>query len=526
MNDQKIYAQQQQANNQPNIRAVRPNEDIKEFQPKRKPNNNNSANTQSPITPNFSQHQQAQAFNTSSPQYVQKHNTPQTPIDLSPTSSAAAAAAAAATFASNSARSQLLEDFRAQKMKLELTDIKGHIAEFSKDQVGSRIIQQKIENAGLDDKQLVFDEVIVAVHSLMTDVFGNYVLQKFFEHGTSDQKRLLADKLKGHILPLALQMYGCRVIQKAIESIELDQQIVLITELDGHIVQCVTDQNGNHVIQKCIEKIPTALIQFIIDSFNGHIYHLATHPYGCRVIQRILEHCDDMQVTPILDELMRCAVSLVQDQYGNYVIQHVLEHGTQGDKSAIVQKLQGQIYQLSQHKFASNVIEKCVQYGSINERAIIINEILGDQTTQGSTVMLKVLKDPYANYVIQKILDIVDNNQREMIIQRITPYIPTLRKVTYDFCKRINNFTLPEYIIQGVFTLWFLVTLRLVLFAVNAPVLYYHVTKYLDRSYKADPTKVYTVTQKMGNHMMLKLVFYMVMFFIYLFIMLFNLFSE
>lgn len=62
-------------------------------------------------------------------------------------------------------------------------DIVGSIVEFSGDQHGSRFIQQKLETANSEEKQLVFDEILPNALQLMTDVFGNYVIQKFFEHG-------------------------------------------------------------------------------------------------------------------------------------------------------------------------------------------------------------------------------------------------------------------------------------------------------------------------------------------------------
>ena len=73
---------------------------------------------------------------------------------------------------------------------------------------------------------MVFNEILSAAYSLMTDVFGNYVIQKFFEFGIPEQKQTLAQRLRGHVLPLALQMYGCRVIQKALESIPADMQVI------------------------------------------------------------------------------------------------------------------------------------------------------------------------------------------------------------------------------------------------------------------------------------------------------------
>ena len=95
----------------------------------------------------------------------------------------------------------------------------------SKDLIGCRFIQQKLERATVQEKELVFGEILPDAYSLMTDVFGNYVIQKFFEFGTPDQKQTLATNVQGRVLPLSLQMYGCRVIQKALECIPQQEQV-------------------------------------------------------------------------------------------------------------------------------------------------------------------------------------------------------------------------------------------------------------------------------------------------------------
>ncbi|XP_030054677.1 pumilio homolog 2 isoform X4 [Microcaecilia unicolor] len=332
-----------------------------------------------------------------------------------------------------SGRSRLLEDFRNNRFpNLQLRDLIGHIVEFSQDQHGSRFIQQKLERATPAERQMVFNEILQAAYQLMIDVFGNYVIQKFFEFGSMDQKLALATRIRGHVLPLALQMYGCRVIQKALESISPDQQVIseMVKELDGHVLKCVKDQNGNHVVQKCIECIQPQSLQFIIDAFKGQVFVLSTHPYGCRVIQRILEHCTAEQTLPILDELHQHTEQLVQDQYGNYVIQHVLEHGRPEDKSKIVTEIRGKVLILSQHKFASNVVEKCVSHASRAERALLIDEVCC-QNDGPHSALYTMMKDQYANYVVQKMIDMAEPAQRKIIMHKIRPHITTLRKYTY-----------------------------------------------------------------------------------------------
>ncbi|XP_074355446.1 pumilio homolog 2-like [Apium graveolens] len=331
----------------------------------------------------------------------------------------------------NNFASSLLEEFKMNKTRcFELLEITGHVVEFSADQYGSRFIQQKLETATTEEKTMVYQEIIPQALTLMTDVFGNYVVQKFFEHGMASQRRELANKLIGNVLTLSLQMYGCRVIQKAIEVVDLDQKIEMVAELDGHVMRCVRDQNGNHVIQKCIECVPEDHIQFIITTFFDQVVTLSTHPYGCRVIQRVLEHCEDQNTQDkVMVEILANVSMLAQDQYGNYVVQHVLEHGKPHERSTIIQELAGKIVQMSQQKFASNVAEKCLTFGDPSERRLLVTEMLG--TTDENEPLQAMMKDQFANYVVQKVLETCSDQERELILSRIKVHLNALKKYTY-----------------------------------------------------------------------------------------------
>lgn len=324
-------------------------------------------------------------------------------------------------------RSRLLEDFRNNRLtNPQLRDLLNHMVEFSQDQHGSRFIQQKLERCSPSDRQLVFNEIIAHSYQLIIDVFGNYVIQKFLEFGTSDQKQQIVDNIKGNVLQLSLQMYGCRVIQKALESLPQDQQMILVNELQNSILRCVKDQNGNHVIQKVIECLPPDKLEFIINAFNGQVLQLSTHAYGCRVVQRILEHCTEEQYMPVMKEIHKSHEMLTQDQYGNYVIQHILEHGKMDDRQMILRAVQGRIVTLSQHKFASNVIEKCVTSSSRAERAALIDEVC-----QNPDSLFIMMKDQFANYVVQKMLDMGDIPQRQKMVQKMKPHVNNLKRFTY-----------------------------------------------------------------------------------------------
>ncbi|EPS59963.1 hypothetical protein M569_14840 [Genlisea aurea] len=327
----------------------------------------------------------------------------------------------------------LLQSLKNDKRKsLELSNIHGHVVEFSLDQGGSRFIQQKLETATIEGKMKMLAEIIPHAHGLMIDVFGNYVIQKFLQHGTESLRNELAKRLVGHVLSLSLHTYGCRVVQKALEVLDGDLKVEIAKELDGSVVKCVHDQNGNHVIQKCIECVPQDHIRFIISSFLGHVVNFSMHPYGCRVIQRILEHFDDPEVQQmILDEIIGSVCKLSQDQYGNYVIQHIVQYGGPEQRSAIIGQLSGQIVKMSQQKFASNVVEKCLIHGSSKERQALVTEILGT-TDDDNEPLQAMMKDQFGNYVVQKVLETCsDDESRELILSRIRLHLNVLKRYTY-----------------------------------------------------------------------------------------------
>lgn len=58
------------------------------------------------------------------------------------------------------------------------------------------------------------------------------------------------------------------------------------------------------------------------------------------------------------------------------------------------------------HLHCRNVIEKCLQYGTQPQRDVIVEEILR-APTQGPTALEMLMKDQYANYVVQRMLEIV-----------------------------------------------------------------------------------------------------------------------
>lgn len=247
---------------------------------------------------------------------------------------------------------------------------------------------------------------------------------------------------------------------QALEHVLVEQQVALAEELQGHVLQCVKDQNANHVIQKIIERVSPSRIDFIPKAFEGQVFQLAAHCYSCRVLQRIFEHCDGSQSRPLLEELHRHTKQLMQDQYGNYVVQWVLQRGSRADKDAVVAVAKGQILALSRHKFASNVVEGIIRAASAQDKQDFIEEILAARPVnegaaapgprgaqqpptgpaadaQQTSAAVIMMKDQFANYVLQRFLEVAQGEQRARLVATVRPQLISMRRYSSGYAKHL-----------------------------------------------------------------------------------------
>jgi pumilio RNA-binding family len=256
------------------------------------------------------------------------------------------------------------------------------------------------------------------------------------------------------------------VVQKALEQLSDSDVPKLLSEFHNNVLNLIHDQNGNHVIQKCIEVMCekarhaiepsqasffTEQIDFIVDDVLNNVSSLSCHPYGCRVLQRILEFCQDPKKGMVLDEISKCNRTLLDDQYGNYVIQHVLQFGRVEDRDMVLEMVvQNGLLKLSRQKFASNVVEKLLKHGNVEQRKAVVRQMLrlvDDKTGNfvedgdpGTSVVLLMVRDAYANYVVQTALDVIsDSEEKTNLLKELTAHSTELVRTLSCFAKCMRH---------------------------------------------------------------------------------------
>ncbi|KAK9447089.1 armadillo-type protein [Limtongia smithiae] len=315
---------------------------------------------------------------------------------------------------------------------VRLESLVNEIYPLCKDQHGCRYLQKKLEERDPEHLDMIFKETYPHVVELMIDPFGNYLCQKLLEHATDEQRTILVETAAPQLVKIALNQHGTRALQKMIEHVSTTEQIHLIVNaLKTNVVELIQDLNGNHVIQKCLNRLSSEDAQFIFDAVSENCIAVGTHRHGCCVLQRCIDHASGNQKQQLVSEITTNALILVQDPFGNYVTQYVLDLADSQYKDPLIRRFAGNVCTLSMQKFSSNVIEKCIRIAEGSTRKILIDELLS------SIFLEKLLRDSYANYVIQTALDCADTQTRQMLVDAIRPILPSIRNTPYG--RRIQS---------------------------------------------------------------------------------------
>lgn len=337
------------------------------------------------------------------------------------------------------------EDNLARFNNVSFETLKPEILTLCTDQHGCRFLQRKLDEKDPNTLKMIFDEVHPSITKLMTDPFGNYLCQKLLENCDNEQRTVLIGNCMVNMTQIALNQHGTRALQKMIEFVSTPQQTQMIIDAMRYdVVQLIQDLNGNHVIQKCLNHLSSVDAQFIFDAVGQHCVPVGTHRHGCCVLQRCVDHASGLQKGELVRQISNHAFDLVQDAFGNYVVQYILDLEEPLFIEPLCHNFKGSVVYLSKQKFSSNVMEKCIRVASDESRRMLIQEIIPP------TELEKLLRDSFANYVVQTAFDYADDDQKHALANNLRPILPNIRHTPYgrrlqtkiqEFDGRVSGFT-------------------------------------------------------------------------------------
>ncbi|MED6172320.1 hypothetical protein PIB30_048981 [Stylosanthes scabra] len=320
--------------------------------------------------------------------------------------------------------------------------LEGGALALAKDQNGSRYLQAVIEKGNCEAVRIILEGIIENVVEVMVNPFGNHVVQKLIPVCERDQILriiLMLTNEPGRFVRVSLDVYGTRVVQKLIEKADTRQQLSLLSSsIQFCFLDLTKDTNGNHVIQCCLQCFNCGDNQFLFCAAARFCVDVATHQHGCCVLKNCLTYSMGKYQDMMVSEICKHGLLLAQDPYGNYVVQHVIELHIPDASRKLLSQFKGKFRYLSMQKFSSHVVEIFLKHVA-ESRSIIISELLQDSYAIGESRPTisqfgLLLQDPYANYVVQRALQVTKGALHSSLVEAISRH-EDLR--TSIFCKKI-----------------------------------------------------------------------------------------
>jgi hypothetical protein len=241
-----------------------------------------------------------------------------------------------------------------------------------------------------------------------------------------------------------------------IDHLTTQRQIqTLVSALNQHVVTLIKDLNGNHVIQKCLNSLKPEDNQFIYNAVAASCVEVATHRHGCCVMQRCIDHASESQRIQLVTEITYHCLTLVQVsdpttsivglsngsgpllELRRPVLPRVRSPLRRSHHPAVpweCLRLELPQVQLERHRKGARCLIKpterflcltqCIRVSDPEGRRALIQEILERGRLE------RLVKDLYANYVVQTACDYAEPTQRDALIQQIRPLLPTIRNVS------------------------------------------------------------------------------------------------
>ncbi|XP_047948975.1 pumilio homolog 12-like [Salvia hispanica] len=316
---------------------------------------------------------------------------------------------------------------RQTRSLTSLEDLRGRIFAVARDQQGCRFLQSKFEEGKVEDIQMIFMEVKDHICELMVDQFGNYLVQKFLAICNHEQMTQLLMNVvsdEHRFMNICVNTHGSRSVQKLLEYLTTaDQRRLVISVLKRITLLLTKDPNGHHVIQYCLKLFTFEEKKHILNVVADHCMEIATDKNGCCVLQLCVEHATGDTRDRLISEINNNSIMLSEHLYGNYVVQYIIGLKIQQATADIITQLRGSFVPLSMSKYGSNVVEKFLKEKDIlqeSQRVSIIEEIIF------SPHFLRVLQDPYGNYVAQTSFTATKGALRSAMISLIQAHHPNL----------------------------------------------------------------------------------------------------
>nr|CCA21998.1 conserved hypothetical protein [Albugo laibachii Nc14] len=217
------------------------------------------------------------------------------------------------------------------------------------------------------------------------------------------------EDIKGRVYSMSKDQNGCRLLQ---EQLEYDDRKtlwqIIFQESLHHLPEMMVDPFGNYLFQKLIARADEWQRLAIVRAVCPHLMAAALNLHGTRSVQKVVEICAISQSEKkdatsidlpqlIVHALKDDAVRLCIDSNGNHVIQRALQYFNPKFTQFIFDAVSRECTTVGTHRHGCCVLQRCLDAANVTQKKELIAQV--------EYHAMKLMQDPYGNYVVQYVLD-------------------------------------------------------------------------------------------------------------------------
>ena len=315
----------------------------------------------------------------------------------------------------------------------------------SKYQSGSRFLQQKLADDPSLADNLFFPHILTYIQDLSTDQHGSLFIQKFISYLSEDKLLQFISLLSPSFTLISTSIHGSKLIESTLIGLLTSDKLYhsFIQLVLPNFQLLLHETNSSKIIMKLLQSTNTSMTQLriqlqssLMDLFVKEIPILATNKKGCKLLKECFDSFSHDKVIRIVKCIEKNITAIITNQHGNYIIQSVLEMKTAETKKCVFESVRNNLVLFATQKYSSNVIEKCID---ANDE---IGHTLTKQVLTGDTFE-RLLLNNFGNYVAQKVLMKVDDDIKNILLNKVILCIPQLQQL--PFGQRLLTKLLQQY---------------------------------------------------------------------------------
>ncbi|KAG1706384.1 hypothetical protein DVH05_001531 [Phytophthora capsici] len=307
---------------------------------------------------------------------------------------------------------------------LSVEDIQNRVFAMSKDQNGCRLLQEQLDYEDRSDLcEVIYQESLEHLAEMMVDPFGNYLFQKLLERVNEKQRLVIIRRVSSNLVAAALNLHGTRSVQKVVEVCATSPDVIEedYEEEDGDDYGYVNDREER--LEGGERRRTTSLPDIIVDALKDDAVRLCIDSNGNHVIQRALQFMKPEYNQFVFDAVCKECTTVGTHRHGCCVLQRCLDAANKAQKAEVIEQVERQAMKLMQDPYGNYVVQYVLDSCTAEEAFGVIMKPLGH--------IYELSVQKFSSNVIEKCLEKAPERVRQKYIAEITG-CPKMNKMLQD----------------------------------------------------------------------------------------------